>query len=369
MTMKTRSPRLDPRAMQAKAGQVADLLRALAAGRPVLVEGPPGVGKTALVSAVAAAAGRRLVRINLSEQTDVSDLLGADLPVGKKKAEEKKEEMDEEEEKEEGEGATEAMEVEAANAAPGDKSPPLSPSPSPTPAAAFAWVDGPLLSALKNGDWVLLDELNLAGQSVLEGLNAILDHRREIFLPELGRTVVAAPGFALFGAQNAAADGGGRRCLPRSFVSRFTRVRAEALREEDMRAVLRALHPRLPAALVARMTAAVARLAEAAAAAAGFRGTGDNSNESNTLTGPGRPWEFNLRDLMRWCDLVLGDVGGGGKAGRGKGKGGDGDDDDNDEGYVFLLFFSFLHFFFLREQKKRRPHSRASSLSPWEVRI
>lgn len=298
------------------------LLRALAAGRPVLVEGPPGVGKTALVSAVAVAAGRKLVRINLSEQTDVSDLLGADLPVGKVKNKGTRGEG----------GGVEAMDVE--DDAAGDKS---------SPSAAFAWVDGPLLSALKNGDWVLLDELNLAGQSVLEGLNAILDHRREIFLPELGRTVVAAPGFALFGAQNSAADGGGRRCLPRSFVSRFTRVRAEALREEDMRSVLLALHPRLPPALVARMTAAVARLA--AAAAGGFGAGG----ESYSLTGPGRPWEFNLRDLMRWCDLVVGDIGGKG--------------DDEDGRYVFVFHFLF------RLKKKRRPHSRASPLPPWEDRI
>ena len=30
----------------------------------------------------------------------------------------------------------------------------------------FAWADGPLLAALKAGDWVLLDELNLAGEGV-----------------------------------------------------------------------------------------------------------------------------------------------------------------------------------------------------------
>jgi midasin len=36
------------------------------------------------------------------------------------------------------------------------------------------------LSALKTGAWVLLDELNLASQSVLEGLNALLDHRAEV---------------------------------------------------------------------------------------------------------------------------------------------------------------------------------------------
>ena len=77
-------------------------------------------------------AGHQLVRINLSEQTDVMDLLGADLP------------------------------ADSGNA------------------GEFAWCDGPLLGALKAGHWVLLDELNLAGQSVLEGLNAMLDHRGEV---------------------------------------------------------------------------------------------------------------------------------------------------------------------------------------------
>lgn len=34
----------------------------------------------------------------------------------------------------------------------------------------FSWRDGPFLQAMQNGDWVLLDELNLASQSVLEGM-------------------------------------------------------------------------------------------------------------------------------------------------------------------------------------------------------
>ena len=56
--------------------------------------------------------------------------------------------------------------------------------------AKFAWQDGPFLSALKAGKWILLDELNLATQSVLEGLNACLDHRGEVFIPELNRTFI-----------------------------------------------------------------------------------------------------------------------------------------------------------------------------------
>lgn len=94
--------------------------------------------------------------------------------------------------------------------------------------------DGPLLAAIKSGDWVLIDELNLATQQVLEGLNSVLDHRSEVFIPELGKTYQCHPGFRLFGAQNPLQEGGGRKGLPRSFLNRFTRVHVEALSAEDM---------------------------------------------------------------------------------------------------------------------------------------
>ena len=53
--------------------------------------------------------------------------------------------------------------------------------------------DGPLLRAIRSGNWVLLDELNLANQSVLEGLNAVLDHRAEVFIPRAGRHLPLRP--------------------------------------------------------------------------------------------------------------------------------------------------------------------------------
>ncbi len=34
---------------------------------------------------------------------------------------------------------------------------------------------------------MLLDELNLASQSVLEGLNACLDHRGTVYIPEIDK--------------------------------------------------------------------------------------------------------------------------------------------------------------------------------------
>lgn len=80
--------------------------------------------------------------------------------------------------------------------------------------------DGPLLAAVKAGSWVLLDELNLAGQSVLEGLNGLLDHRAALFVPELGQSFKAHTDFRLFAAQNPLQEGGGRKGLPKSFLNR-----------------------------------------------------------------------------------------------------------------------------------------------------
>lgn len=39
----------------------------------------------------------------------------------------------------------------------------------------FKWCDGVVLKAMKEGAWLIIDELNLANQTVLEGLNSILD--------------------------------------------------------------------------------------------------------------------------------------------------------------------------------------------------
>jgi len=63
----------------------------------------------------------------------------------------------------------------------------------------------------------MLDELNLASQSVLEGLNSILDHRGSIYISELDQTVVKHSDFRLFGSQNPITMGAGRKGLPHSF--------------------------------------------------------------------------------------------------------------------------------------------------------
>uniref|UniRef100_A0A672UWZ4 Midasin n=1 Tax=Strigops habroptila TaxID=2489341 RepID=A0A672UWZ4_STRHB len=221
------------------------LLRALQLNKPILLEGSPGVGKTSLVAALAKASGNCLVRINLSEQTDVTDLFGTDLPV------------------EGGKGGE------------------------------FAWRDGPLLAALKAGHWIVLDELNLASQSVLEGLNACFDHRAEIYVPELGMNFhVQHKTTKIFGCQNPYRQGGGRKGLPKSFLNRFTQVYVDPLSAEDMEFIGNTLFPAIDKSIIAKMVA--------------FNNKIDKEVMVEKKWGQkGGPWEFNLRDLFRWCQLML----------------------------------------------------------------
>jgi midasin len=64
--------------------------------------------------------------------------------------------------------------------------------------------EGALVRAARNGDWVILDELNLAPTDVLEALNRLFDDNHELFVPELQEAVKPHPQFMLFGTQNPA---------------------------------------------------------------------------------------------------------------------------------------------------------------------
>ncbi|EEB08347.2 midasin [Schizosaccharomyces japonicus yFS275] len=220
------------------------VMRALQIRKPILLEGSPGVGKTSLITALSRISGHKLIRINMSEQTDLMDLFGSDVPV---------------------EGGS---------------------------SGEFKWRNAPFLTAMESGYWVLLDELNLASQTVLEGLNSCLDHRGEVFVPELNQTFSSHPEFRVFAAQNPHQQGGGRKGLPRSFVNRFTVVYVESLKQDDMLMIARQRYPKLEPELCEKIIRYIFEL-EAAV-----------SSPTSSFGASGRPWEFNLRDAMRCFQLL-----------------------------------------------------------------
>ena len=218
------------------------VLRACQLPKAILLEGNPGVGKTSLVSALASVSDHKLNRINLSDQTDLIDLFGSDLPVD--------------------------------GGAPGE----------------FQWRDAAFLSAMQEGDWVLLDEMNLASQTVLEGLNAVLDHRGTVFIPELGKTFNRHPDFRIFSAQNPHQQGGGRKGLPKSFLNRFTKVYLQEQTVKDLETICGDLFI-MPEETIRKMVKFNEIIRH-------------DTTITRSIGRQGSPWEFNLRDLFRWFELL-----------------------------------------------------------------
>jgi midasin len=213
------------------------ILIALSLNKSLMLEGPPGVGKTSLISYLAKKSGIPFFRVNLNEQTDMIDLLGTDVP--------------------------------------SDNS------------ALFKWADGVLIQAMKQGAWILLDEMNMASQTVLEGMNSILDHRGAIYIPELDATVNKHPNFRIFASQNPMQMGSGRKGLPHSFISRFTRVWIEEIGTDSLKTLIHRIYPETKTAR--ELTLLIDMF---------FRTKEWLRGEKGKDT-----WEFNLRDLHKMMEI------------------------------------------------------------------
>jgi midasin len=208
------------------------------------------------VKCLAELSGHQLVRINLSEHSDLSDLLGSNLPLTSS--------SDDEAHLESG-------------------------------SPQFSWCDGVFLKAMKNGYWVLLDELNLAPQSVLEGLNSCFDHRQRVYIPEIDQIVDRSPMFRIFCTQNPMLSGDGRKGLPQSFLSRLTSVSIKPLTDDDLfeiakdaccDSVMACFSPQIPQIIkfVKELQLCI--------------------QEKRLYGKVGFPWEFNVRDILRLFDIL-----------------------------------------------------------------
>lgn len=70
-------------------------------------------------------------------------------------------------------------------------------------------------------------------------------------------------------------------------------VYVDALQENDYLFIARALHPSIPGGLLEKMVRFNGRVFE-------------DTMLAHAYGHLGSPWEFNLRDILRWCELVEG---------------------------------------------------------------
>jgi len=113
---------------------IVDLLRAISnSDLPVLLEGPTSAGKTSMVKYIAELSGYKCVRVNNHHHTEIEEYIGTYLPDNK---------------------------------------------------GRLVFHEGVLVEAMKQGHWLILDELNLARSEILESLNRLLDDNKELFINE-----------------------------------------------------------------------------------------------------------------------------------------------------------------------------------------
>ncbi|KAK8886006.1 hypothetical protein M9Y10_041465 [Tritrichomonas musculus] len=156
---------------------------------PVLLEGPTGTSKTRSVQILSNLMGKPLIRFNLSSETTTEDLLGRLVS---------------------------------------DKD----------SWGCFSFKEGPFIDAFVNGKWLLLDEINLAPQSILQCMEAALDSH-EIYLEIPGRDIIRYKEhdeFRIIATQN---PNDGRFMMKREnlaskFLSKFTSVEFPEIPSDEL---------------------------------------------------------------------------------------------------------------------------------------
>ena len=98
------------------------------------------------------------------------------------------------------------------------------------------WQDGLLVSAMLQGKTFFLDEIAETPASTLKVLHSLLDHRRQVIVPAVSRTITASEEFRFIAAMNP--ETSSVSSLPRAFRDRMVFVRVPRLSRDNERALL-----------------------------------------------------------------------------------------------------------------------------------
>lgn len=190
-----------------------DILQDIAENRRVMLIGHTGSGKTSFIEQVAARTRNGVLRANMNGQTTIGDFVGFWTVKG---------------------GET-------------------------------VWVDGVLPTAMRDGHWLVIDELDFAEPSILAVLTAVLEPGGRLLLKERGNEIVEPhPSFRLFATANAAGAMSayrhlyqGANLLNEAFLDRWRVYLFDYLTPEEETEVLLRTLPQLTRPL-ARTLAAIA---------------------------------------------------------------------------------------------------------------
>lgn len=87
------------------------------------------------------------------------------------------------------------------------------------------WQDGILINAMKNGDWIVFDEINAALPEILFSLHSLLDDDRRVILVEKSNEVLRPhEDFRFFATMNPSEEYSGTKDVNRALLSRFNSV-------------------------------------------------------------------------------------------------------------------------------------------------
>ncbi|MCM3611027.1 MoxR family ATPase [Planococcus sp. MERTA32b] len=131
-----------------------DVMAALVLRKPVLLKGPTGAGKTRMAESISAVFGQPMQSINSSVDLDAEALLGFKTLVQR-----------------DGQSQIE-------------------------------FIEGPVVTAMKKGHLLYIDEINMAKAETLPILHSALDHRRMMTNPFTGEVIEAHPDFGVIAAIN-----------------------------------------------------------------------------------------------------------------------------------------------------------------------
>jgi len=164
---------LKPRNFEINSKHEAALRASILCAKPVLLVSETGCGKTTIIKGIAEEVGKTVHRVSLNGTTGIEEVVGKWLVK---------------------DGST-------------------------------YWQDGILSQAMRNGDWIVFDEINAALPEILFCLHSVLDDARALTIVEKNSEVLLAHDeFRFFATMNPTEDYAGTKDLNKALFSRFACV-------------------------------------------------------------------------------------------------------------------------------------------------